>query len=451
MTIKVAGHKETYAITSTEFEEWLTGEFFKVHHTPPDPKSLREALLTLRAKARFEGKKIEVYLRVAMHRQCIYIDLGDETWEAVKISTEGFTIVRPPVKFRRTQGMLSLPRPIKGGSIEELKQFINLANEDDWVLLVGFILGAWNPRGPYPILELTGEPGSAKSTAARVIRGLIDPNASPLRSLPKSERDVVISANNSWCQVFDNVSYLDQHMSDVLCRLSSGGGFSTRTLYKDEDETIFEVQRPVIITALSDVVVRGDLLDRTMVIELPVLAGSRITENDLFSRFEEARPRILGAIYEAIAGALRAKRPEGEWPRLADFAVWVTKAEESLGWTPKRFMQVYERNREETRNVVAELNPVVQLVQELADAGEWHGIASDLLSEFIERAGERNPPLIGLPLSPGRLSFVLREMAPHLRARGIEINHDRRGHAGMRMIHIHKSAVSTVSTVSEAA
>jgi hypothetical protein len=60
---------------------------------------------------------------------------------------------RTPVPFRRQKGMLALPEPVRGGSIEALRPFLNVARNDDFI--------------PDPLLALAGEPGAAKSTAAK--------------------------------------------------------------------------------------------------------------------------------------------------------------------------------------------------------------------------------------------------------------------------------------------
>jgi hypothetical protein len=104
--------------------------------------------------------------------------------------------------------MKALPIPQRGGTISELRSFINLASENDFVLLVSWLVAGFNPRGPYPVAVLQGEAGSAKSTGVRVIRELLDPNTTPLRSEPRETRDLMIAARNSWCLAFDNISHL---------------------------------------------------------------------------------------------------------------------------------------------------------------------------------------------------------------------------------------------------
>ena len=192
--------------------------------------------------------------------------------------------------------MLPLPGPGSGGSIETLRDFLNVSSDDDFVLVVAWLLAALRNRGPYPVLILSGEQGSAKSTFSAVLRALIDPNTAPLRALSREDRDLFIAANNGHVLTFDNVSGLPTWISDTLCRLATGGGFAVRQLYSDQDEVLFDATRPVILNGIEDIVARPDLADRGLFLTLePIPEDQRQPEGELWAAFEQARPFILGA------------------------------------------------------------------------------------------------------------------------------------------------------------
>jgi len=151
-----------------------------------------------------------------------------------------------------------------------LLPFLNIRPEQ-WPLVAVWLAAALRPVGPYPLLKLLGEQGSAKTTAARGLRAVVDPNAAPVRAEPRDTRDLMIAANNGWLLVLDNMSAVKPDLSDALCRLATGGGFATRTLYTDEDETIFDAQRPVVLTSIEEVGTRSDLLERSLIVELPTI------------------------------------------------------------------------------------------------------------------------------------------------------------------------------------
>ena len=155
-------------------------------------------------------------------------------------------VENPPVRFRRAAGMQPLPVPASGGSVESLRSFLNVRSDADFVLVVAWALAVLRDRGPYPVIVLSGEQGSAKSTFSAILRSLLDPNTAPLRALPREDRDLFIAANNGHVLAFDNVWGLPSWISDTLCRLATGGGFAVRQLYTDQDEVLFDATRPVI-------------------------------------------------------------------------------------------------------------------------------------------------------------------------------------------------------------
>src|SRR5262249_51166927 len=122
-----------------------------------------------------------------------------------------------------------------GGPLADLAHFANVWHEPTWRLIVAWLLATFRPHGPYPILVLNGEQGSAKSTLARVLRKLIDPNKVLLRRPSRDERDLMITATNSWIVALDNLSSLSDWMSDGLCMLATGGGFARPDSNKDRE------------------------------------------------------------------------------------------------------------------------------------------------------------------------------------------------------------------------
>jgi hypothetical protein len=306
-----------------------------------------------------------------------------------------------------------------------LRGFINLEpGGADLRLVVAWLLQALRPTGPYPVLILQGEQGSAKSTAEKLLRSLVDPSTAPLRTGPRNERDLIIAATNSWCLALDNISLIPPWCSDALCRLSTGGGFSARELYSDSEEVLFEATRPVILNGITDVATRPDLLDRALLVNLPrIPAEERRSEAELRRAFEEARPRILGGLFDAVSGALGAVegvRLEG-LPRMADFAVWATAAEPALGWEPGAFQEAYSGNRAQAAEGALDADPVAAALQEfMATRESWSGTAAELWDKLGDQAGENARRSKAWPGAPNALSGRIKRLAPALRDAGIE-------------------------------
>jgi hypothetical protein len=314
------------------FKRLLAYEYFQATGKTPAAAKLDDLSRQYIGQALFEGETHPVFFRMGQTDEGFALDLGGADWSVIDIDAEGWRerpMGRP--RFRRSPGMAALPRPVRqGADLECLRPFVNVRNDDDFKLIVGWLLGALRPEGPYPLLILTGEQGSAKSTTAKVLRRLIDPAELDSRSFPGDERDLMIAAQNGHVLAFDILSRIKPAMADALCRLATGGGFATRKLHSDADEVLLKATRPIILNDIPELAERPDLADRAISLNLPVISETRREyEADFWQRFEAARPAILGALLNAISVAMAALPSVRltERPRMADFAKWVTAAE----------------------------------------------------------------------------------------------------------------------------
>lgn len=232
------------------------------------------------------------------------------------------------------------------------------------------------------MLVVHGEQGSAKSTLVQVLRALVDPNTAGLRTTPRDERDLVIAAHNGWRIALDNLSHLQEWLSDALCRLATGGGFATRELYTDADEVIFVAQRPMVFNGIEELATRGDLLDRAILLYLPAIPEEhRQDDKDFWRAFAQAHPRILGALLAAVSGALRTLPSVtlAREPRMADCALWAAAAAPACGWTAEAFLEAYAGVRAAAADLTLDASLVAPFVRELvATQGQWDGTATAL-------------------------------------------------------------------------
>ena len=446
--INVDGHRETWAVKSKGFRDWLLHRYYKKEKTAPTGEALRLAIETIGARARFDGSLREVFVRVGGHAGKIYLDLCDQEWRVVEIDADGWRVAsNAPVRFTRAVGMSPLPVPVVGGSVAALRPFVNLAadkgQEDpaadtDFILLVAFLLALLRDRGPYPGLAVMGEEGTAKTTLVEVVRKLVDPSKVRERRLPREDRDLFIAARRSHVISYGNVSQIPDWLSDSLCSLSTGGGFGSRTLYTDEDETLFDGMRPVILNGI-EFTTRSDLADRLVFLKLPQIRDrERRVEQEFWADFEQEQPGILGALLGVVAHGLRALPDTPfavDYPRMADFAHWVTACEGAL-WESGTFKDAYANNRKRTNLDVIEGEAVATAVLRMMDArGEdWTGTASELLDQLETVVGEKEAKRKHWPGSASALSQRLRRVASRLRKLGIKTSFAREGGKRIRVI-----------------
>ncbi len=456
--VPVDGHYETRALRSSSFKYWLALNYRRRHRAVPSDGCLNKLVRAFEADAAALGSAERVPIRVADGTSAAraaawveraghpdpadpsdrdagavyYLDLGDPSWRSVEIRADGCRLIeRAPVVFWRPRGLGPLPEPRWDGSIERLKKYTNVAPAD-FPLLVGWMAAALRPAGPYPILILSGEQGSAKSTTARVVRRLIDPSFAPLKGLPGSQLDFMIGAHNTWVQMYDNVSSISETLSNAFCRTATGGSFSTRSLYSNDSETLFDLERPAIVNGIDDFVHRSDLIDRCLFLHLPPIPDlARRPQQAFWSEFDAECPGLLGALLIAVAGGLKML-PQIDLPalpRMADFAQWGEAVIRGLGGQPGSFLTLYNANRRAASEAALDDCPVVQGLRSVVDIhcckGPYKATASGLLETLIKYAPKNVTRSAQWPKNPRSLSCMLRRIAPQLRMTGIMVSFDR--------------------------
>jgi hypothetical protein len=425
VTITVDGHKEHWPLQSVGFHRWLSVLSLDNLGRGASQITLRDTIPTLAAEAYRSGVRHSVRNRIGTsevdpHEH--YIDLGDPEHRAIRIDNDGWSIVEnPPVKFRRARGMRELPEPKV--PIEEhpgdVGSFLNVA-PDDLILVVAFILQALRFSREYPTLLLTGEQGSAKTTTARMLGLLIDPQIPPIQGRPRKHSDLITAAKNGHLLIFDNLSGLTHDLSDTLAGLATGTGLRKRKLHTDFDEVSFSGARPVILTGIGDFARRPDLLDRVIIVECPRIdPTNRLDSEDLERRFLAERPHILGRLLHMYQAGLQ-RLPHVQLataPRMASFARWGTAC---LG---DDFLRAYHENtyNRVTRVALESFSIYERLIEAVRAPSVFEDSPAALLDLLNNALGDDRPPP-NWPKTPSALGTQMRQLAPDLRKARHEID-----------------------------
>jgi hypothetical protein len=445
--------KKTFPVQSRAMTKWLTHAYFIETGRGPSKEALNCAINTIEAEADCKESETPVYFRVARVESKIFIDLCDDSWSVVEIDADGWRVTeKPPVHFRRKPGMRPLPVPIPGGTIDALKDLINLSSteeggeQDKLVLVVGYTLGALGGESPFAILALSGEQGSTKTSCTKVLRDLIDPNCKKTNAIPANEGDLAVAAENNYCMAFDNLSGITPKMADAMCRLNCGGGFGTRKHYTGRDEESFYEARPIMMNGIADIVTRADLADRAIFLHMEKISSKkRKREKTLNAEFKKAAPGVFGALCDGLSTGLRridSLNPD-ELPRMADFAIWATACETAY-WPEGTFMKAYLKNRDEAEEMVLEADPVGQAIIKMmhdepivkdewhgagyenqpkpvplpVTNGLWRGTAEDLLAALVPYANTKSQ---FWPELSSALGTKVRKISPALRNAGFSV------------------------------
>ena len=417
----------------------LARMYYGLHNKAASSSALADAMLAIEGRAQAEDP-VPLHLRVAplgkRAEDGFVLDLGRADGQVVTVTARGWSVGparRGQPLFRRSQLTQPLPIPQTGGSLLELRKLLNVT-DDSWDLLVSWLVAGLMPDIPHPLLFLSGEQGTAKSTATKMLVKLLDPSAAPARSTPKEPDDWATAAVGSWVVGLDNLSRIPEWLSDAMCRAATGDANVKRTLYSDSDVTVQEFRRVLIVNGIDVGALRGDLADRMIPVHLHRITQRR-TETALWEAYDEAQPRILGALLNLVVRALgalsgvreQAERGEIPLPRMADYGL-VMAALDKVSGKETSILQQYLQERTELAEEVVESDQVamrlMQFIKEeppvmATGVHEWEGTPAELLEKLTGALPGMVPE--GWPRLPNALSRRINRAASDLDKLGLDI------------------------------
>jgi hypothetical protein len=385
----------------------------------------------LAANALFDGDEFPLEVRTVRNTEGLWYDLGSS---AVHLTKNGWTIRdEPPIIFKRFAHQKPQSAPLRGGDLKALLKYINLPNENDQLLFLVYVVSAFIPDFPHPLLILHGVQGAGKSTPMAIMKDLIDPSSlGDGFSTPKDVFDFGQTASHHQFLYYDNLSRMEGWFSDALARAATGSSFSKRKLFSDDDDVIYSIQKTIALNGINQVVSRSDLLDRSLLIHMERISPSMRREKVSFWKdFRADKPHILGAIFDNLVKA-RQIYPTivlEETPRMADFARWGYAIAEAAGLGGKKFLAAYNGNIDYQHDEAIQANPVAQVIIELMkNTSEWYGTPTELYTVLDETATTLQlRKSQDWPKDAARLIKKLNLLIPNLSVKGIEIERPTRG------------------------
>ena len=410
---------------------WLTRQFFDTYGFAPPTSALAQVLNYSAAQAELSKTTVKVFTRIGHHNGVIYLDIANADRDVIAITPEGWDLVKHvPIHFERPATLKALPLPDPGTSFAELcAGFLNL-DADGMAKVEAFLLAAFMPVGAVPHLIIEASAGSGKSVTSGLIKSIIDPNITTVRSMPKNQEDLLIAAKNNQVLAIDNLSSVGPEMSDLLCQLSTGAGFGARKKFTDMDEASLEARCGVILNGITNVVKREDLIQRCLFVKLPSLRGKYSSEQTLRAKFDEHHPAILGALLNGVVKALNAPKVEGTAFRMADFASWA-------GAAIPGFLDVYHRNRQIGYAIAIEQDPVAQAIVKYLEVNDTlSGTGTELKDELWTFANRNNLETVKWPATANLFGNALARSEPALAGQGISIQRKptKNGRGGVTII-----------------
>ncbi|MET9413262.1 hypothetical protein ABZY03_03520 [Streptomyces klenkii] len=410
----------------------LTREYLTAHNRTASQSALTDAIAALDALA-CGAPESELWLRVAPDPDdptVTWLDLGRADGQSVRIAPGEWTLTYPdpatgPV-WRRTKLVGQLPLPVSptGGWRAGLTAFAELLpfTEKTLPLAVAWLLAALRPSIPRPIAYLTGEQGTGKTTSGRMLVGLLDGPRTPLRQAPTNDRDLSVTAAAGWTLPFDNLLSIPLWLSSAMSRVVTGSAEIGRALYSDNDVSVLAFERPILLTGIDVGALQSDLSERMMPLELRPITKRR-TITDLWGKYEQAHPEILGALLD-LAALVWAELPHAaaeltHRPRMADFYELLHALDRVTGWSGT---STYDGAQRDLVDAVLDGDPVIValcnwVLSPSFPCDGWSGTMTEL-HEFLSGRVRPGAPF---PRTAASLSACLNTAAPSLRQRGIQI------------------------------
>lgn len=414
---------EVRRLGSRKFKDWLVAIFYESTGKSPSEQIIREVISILSGLARRNGKCHKVYIRMAEYQEKYFLDLAEAgNSRAICIEAGSWKIIdNPPVRFLRPETIRALPEPISGGDMIKFWEIVNIS-ENDRALVITWLIECLRPDTPFPVLELIGEHGSAKSTTQTMLRQLIDPNACDLRAAPKTVEDVFVCAGVNWLVSYENISHLSSQMQDALCILSTGGGYAKRKLFSDTDESVIKTKRPIILNSISAAITAQDLIDRTISIETPLITH-RTESTELKLIYEKGYAGFLGALLNIFAQSLiylpTIELEPAARPRLIEFMRLGIAVSKTIGKRKEDFLAQFNLSRAESIARTIDASPVATALIEWFEDRDKQTIVLTVKDLFSQVERKRPTNTEGWPRSAKGFADALRRVAPALRQMGI--------------------------------
>jgi hypothetical protein len=379
-----------------------------------------------------KGIKKKISIRATKHQDTVLIDMANEEGKYIEIDNKGVRIIeKSPVPFLNLPKQLPLPTP----EIIELAELLEFWNKlfnfkeqnASYIALVITIKNLIPSSGANPILVLEGIQGTGKSTASKIFKKIIDPSEPFLLSPPKNESDVLIMASNSYLIVLDNLEYLSNEMSNIFCRVATGGGISHRILYTDDDEKIYDISRPVIFNGIEELTERADFIERALILYLKPLGKDQIvSENEFWDKFELMYPKLLGGLYSLVSGVLKhlPSIQTSGLHRMTEFHRIGLAIDKTFGFKDGHFTDILFAHHDEKFLNIFQNDLFCQAILQAIDKNygvELVGTPSELM-KTIFRKYDKAPSHV-IPKNPRQFTGKLQRQKIVLESNGIEFGY----------------------------
>jgi hypothetical protein len=451
IAIPVQDHLEILPVNSNSFKNWYRMFIFERDGLVLDNQTIHDlcSLASAYAASSKYGAQINLNLRTALN---IYFkpqwnyDLVNDSWEFIKITSNGWDIYKDEIIFRRYNNQRAQVYPDRNYQPDIIDQFMKLVNikaddNDSKLLLKCYIISLFIPEIQKVVLILHGSQGAAKSSLQELIKMLVDPSIVKTLTFPRDLNELIQQLSHNYVTYYDNVSIIKPWISDQLCRAVSGSGSSKRQLYSDDDDIIRSFKRCIGINGINLAANKPDLLDRSIIIKLERIEdNNQRTPQEIWKTFEEIRAPLLGYILDILVKVLEYEEnvPNQKFKlsRMTEFTKYGEIISRCMGNKDNEFLEAYKRNREIQTDEIIESSQIATILmymmfQKYGNNDIWEGTPTALYGEIkniVDTDANKETPELNIntydkyyPKSVKSFGRRLNEIIPTLKDKGLEI------------------------------
>ncbi|AIF83285.1 hypothetical protein NTE_01213 [Candidatus Nitrososphaera evergladensis SR1] len=439
--IVVDGHTEIVAIESQDFKHFLSREFQNHKDMLISEELVRKIQFNMVSQALYSKNKRKLYVRLAQEDNAIYYDLCNDNWEVVKITSKGWEILgsglSSPQKmiFKRNNNNRPQVYPSRTYRPTILADYIGLLNikdEDQRVLVESYLISLFVENISHAAISPYGEWGTAKSTFCKLLKRVVDPATVELWKLSKKEEDTIQQLSHNYLLFYDNLSGINESTSDLFCQAITGAGFGKRKHYENDEDFLYNFKRCIGFNGIGQVASKGDLLERSIPIELAAIE-KRKSDEEIDNRVRELMPELLGYLFDTLVKYLQEKEKGGiklsKEFRMKDFAEACEIISRKIGYAEDVFTNAYSRIVDLQTELAIESNPVAQVITLLMENNknveDTPTKLKNRLDGIAETSGINVKDKTLWPQNLKAMSLKIKESAPNLRKLGIEVQIDR--------------------------
>lgn len=427
---------EVYRLEDKKYQMLIRKRFYDELGKAISKDNISQAIGVLEAKALYEGDELEVYKRCAEVDGVTYYDLCNKESTIIRIDENGWSIDESKqILFIRKNNMSEQVMPeYYEELLELLDKHFRFKSEEDRILHAVSLVTRLISDIPHPIEVIHGEKGASKTTTMRKNRSLIDPSPRDVISIPKAIQDLAITISNNYMPCFDNLDNISSDKSDLFCIASTGGGYSKRKLYSNDDESIVSFKSRITLNGINVIATKADLLDRCIVLTLDrIPEDERKEERLVWDSFNKDKPMILGAMFDVLSKAKRIYKTVNltKLGRMADFTRWGYAVAEACGIGGEKFLEAYLNNQRKANQEAVDSSPIVTaLIKYMNENKSFTGTVSQLLLCLNQIAEDEQIDITSKlwAKEPNVLSRRLNEMKSNLELEGIYYDVSQKNH-----------------------